>query len=135
MAADAKRVGVVSAFGSIDGKLFYGPNHLEIATQAFDQGHISPLDLPTPENMGPMAFGWIWNNSDGTEEAEFYSDFLQGDQDFQIFDEVFKQLQKKFPKLTEMTLGPDATTVKEMTGVMDSDAKGHHWDSYRELEQ
>lgn len=114
----SQRIGVVGAFGYINGKLYFGHNHLQIATEAYDDGHLLPDELPTPPNYlsepKPMAFGWIWKHNDGTEEAEFYSDFMQPDQDFTIFDKVFNEVRKKYPNVTEMTMGPDPETTKQM---------------------
>lgn len=117
------RIGVVAAFGYIEGKLYFGHNHLQIATEALNDGLISVDQLPTPEYMdqwGPMAFGWIWRHDDGTEEAEFFSDFMQANQHLELFDTVFDQIRKKYPKVTEMTMGPDPETIKEMGEVFDA---------------
>jgi hypothetical protein len=118
------RVGVVGAFGYVNGKLYFGHNHLQIATEAYEDGHITPDELPAPpdylSNPSPVAWGWIWKHSDGTMEVEFYSDFLQTDQDFTLFDKVFEEVKKKYPKVTEMTMGPDPETIKQMSEVFDA---------------
>lgn len=114
------RLGVVAAFGYIKGHLYFGHNHLQISSKAFEDGHIDASVLPTREYLdqqGPMAFGWIWQDSDGNKEAEFYSDFMQADQHFEIFDKVFKMIQKKYPDCTEMTMGPDPETISQMSEV------------------
>lgn len=95
------------AFGYINGKLYFGHNHLQVATQAFADGQIDASQLPTQDYMsqqGPMAFGWIKG-----DEVEFYSDHYEYEQQSLIFDDVFKKIQKKYPQVTEMTMGkPEA---------------------------
>lgn len=100
------------AFLYADGKLYLGRNHPEIMQQAdlADQwGSVN--HLAEPHNL---VTGWIWNNRDGTQTAEFYSDFYQHAQDETELEYVYQLLKKEFPKLTELTFGPDKDTWKEM---------------------
>lgn len=99
------------AFGYVNGKLYFGHNHLQVATQAFEGGDIEASHLPTPSpdyiNQGPVAFGWIFGN-----EVEFYSNEYQDfneeafEQHSALFDKVFQEIKKKYPKVTEMTMMP-----------------------------
>lgn len=98
------------AFGYVNGKLYFGHNHLQVATQAFANGDIDASQLPTKDYMkeqGPMTFGWIFGN-----EVEFYSNEYQdfnedaAQQHSDLFEKVFQQIRKNYPKVTEMTMGP-----------------------------
>lgn len=100
------------AFLYSDGKMYYGENHVELMQQAdlADQWG-SATRWQEPHGM---VLGWIWNNKDGTQTAEFYSDFYQFAQDSDQFDEIYKELKKQFPKLQSLSFGPDKDTWEEM---------------------
>jgi hypothetical protein len=120
----AGHTSIVTSFGYIDGHLYTGPNHIEIVMKALG-------DENFPDNdTNPMAFGYIWEENDGEQIAEFYSDFYEEDQDKEIFNKVFEMLKKKYPKLTQLTLGPSKETVERMDRYF-SNKVAFRWDIRR----
>lgn len=92
--------------------MFYGRNHIELMQEvdlADEWGSATRMHEPHE-----MVLGWIWNNKDGSQTAEFYSDNYQYAQDSKEFDTIYKQLKKQFPNLTELSFGPDKDTWEEM---------------------
>jgi tRNA nucleotidyltransferase (CCA-adding enzyme) len=112
----AVRVGLGEAFAYVDGKLWYGKNHLELVDKIRDSG-IEPYETEH------SAFGYVWTLSDSTEEAEFYSDFWQSKQDPDIFDKVYEKLKKRYPNLRSLTHGPDQATIAEMEKYSANEAR------------
>lgn len=93
----------VIAFMYVDGKLYFGSNHLAIVDLYFNDSVWPPDGLS----------GWIWHNDDGTMEAEFYSDNYPQQEDAD-FNDVFQKLKKRFPELTTMSYGPDKELWNEL---------------------
>lgn len=100
------------AFLYSDGKMFYGQNHIQLMQEA-DLADEWGSATRMHESHG-LVTGWIWNHKDGSQTAEFYSDTYQDAQDSSQFDKVYKLLKKQFPKLRELSFGPDKDTWEEM---------------------
>lgn len=100
------------AFLYSDGRFYFGRNHVELMHEAdlVDEWG-SATRWHEPHNL---AMGWIWNDKDGTQTAEFYSDNYEDAQDSGLFETVFHELKKKFPKLHELSFGPDKGVWDEM---------------------
>lgn len=112
---------VITGFGWLDGKLYFGQNHFTIWEEASYWNkdlvqdawkRISDPNASMNPNDEPMAFGYIFDEGDHLE-AEFYSDYFEADQDEGIYNKVFKALQARYPELTTFTTGPDEETVQK----------------------